>query len=297
MSNDLLPPPTPPTPSTGPGSPDSGPGPTTTSDGMSTGSSVRGPGRTIAIGALSALAAVTVLWGTVTLADLVARSETIETFTRDTAPRLRISTDGAVQVTAGPVDTISIERTIERGLRGPTVGDEVVVTPAGDELVLRGDCPSVVSGWCSVDYAVVVPAGTDVVVDSDAGSVTITGIDGDVIASTSAGSVTAVDLGGTLTLSSEAGRVQGEGLRSSVVDARSSAGSVRLAFEDAPTSVDADSSAGSVEVVVPDDGSVYAVDASTSAGSSRIEVPTDPSAERSVRLRSSAGDVSLRHPS
>jgi hypothetical protein len=265
--------------------------------GPSSTAPVRGPGRTIAIGALSALAAVTVLWGTVSLADLVARSETTESFTRDTAPRLRITTDGAVQVTAGPVDSISVVRTIERGLREPTAGDRVVTTPAGDELVLSGDCPSVVSGWCSVDYAVVVPAGTDVVVDSDAGSVTITGIDGDVTASSSGGSVTAVDLSGTLTLSSQAGSVRGEGLQSSAVSARSSAGSVRLTFDVAPTSVDARSSAGSVEVVVPDDATVYAVDASTSAGSTRIEVPTDPAADRAVRLRSSAGDVTLRHPS
>jgi hypothetical protein len=246
---------------------------------------------------LSALAAVTVLWGTVSAADLVARSEATETFVRDTVPRLRITTDGSVQVSAGPVDSISIERTVERGLREPEFADRVVSTVAGDELVLSGDCPGAVATWCSIDYTVVVPADIEVVVESDAGSVTISGVDGDVAASSSAGSVTAIDLGGTLTLSSSAGRVQGEALRAAEVKASSSAGSVRLVFVDPPTSVDASSSAGTVEVVVPDDGSVYAVDASTSAGSTRIEVPTDPSAGRVLRLRSSAGSVSLRHPS
>lgn len=287
MSNDLLPPPTPspPSPSLEPlGVPER------------TARSGGGVGRTLAVAGLSLLAAVTVAWGVVSAADLVARSETTETFTRETTPRLRIATDGRVQVTGGPVDAISIERTVERGLRAPDVGDQVVVTSTGDELVLSGDCPAFVSSWCSVHYAVVVPADTEVVVDTDAGSVTVTGIDGDVTATTAAGSVSVVDVSGELRLSSSAGPVRGEQLASDTVRARSSAGSVRLLFDVAPTSVDADSSAGSVEVVVPDDDAVYAVEASTSAGSTRIEVPTDPAAERTLLLRSSAGDVSVRHP-
>jgi hypothetical protein len=253
-----------------------------------------GAGRTVAVALLSALAAVTVAWGVVSAADLVARAETTETFTRDVAPRLRIETDGWVQVTAGPVDSISIERTVERGLRAPAVS--AAVTSAGDELVLSGDCPAVVSSWCSVDYTVVVPPDTEVIVDSGSGSITVIGVQGDVTASSSAGSVTVSDLGGVVRLTSSAGAVRGEGLTGTTVRARSDAGSVRLVFDAAPTSVDADSSAGAVEVVVPYDDAVYAVDASTSAGSTRIEVATDPSADRTLRLRSSAGDVSVRHP-
>lgn len=297
MTNDLLPPGSrPPNPNGGAGR---GGNDRDGSGGAGNGAHGRassgGTGRRIAIVSLGAVAAVTVLWGTLSAADLVARSETTETFTRDTVPRLRITTDGQVEVSAGAVDEISIVRTVERGLRDPEFGDRVVTTPAGDELVLSGECPRAVSSWCSVDYAVVVPADTEVVVDADAGSVTVTGIDGDVTASSSAGAVTAIDLGGTLRLSSSAGRVHGEDLRSTDVEASSSAGGVRLVFADPPTSVDADSSAGSVEVVVPDDGAVYAVDASTSAGSTRIAVPTDPSADRTLRLRSDAGNVSVRH--
>ena len=296
MSNDLLPPPGPaPAPSPRPAPSGSDPaGPRTPHGDDQDRAPERGAGRTVAVALLSALAAVTIAWGTVSAADLVARTETTETFTRDVAPRLRIETDGRVQVTAGPVDSVSIERTVERGLRAPEVS--AAVTSAGDELVLSGDCPAVVSSWCSVDYAVVVPANTEVIVDSGSGSITVTGIDGDITASSSSGSVYVVDVSGQLRLSSSAGPVLGEQLASATVRADSSAGSVRLVFDVAPTSVDADSSAGSVELVVPDDSAVYAVDASTSAGSARIEVATDPSADRTLRLRSSAGDVSVRHP-
>lgn len=285
MTTELLPPPSPTVP---PAGPPSAPLPTP---------SGRGPGRAVAIGLLGTAAAVTVAWGTITLADLAAYSETTSTSTADVVDTVRIDTDGTIQVTAGPVTAIQIVRTVDSGLREPTFGTSEISTATGTALELTGDCPELVSVRCSVDYALVVPADTRLDLRSDAGSIVIEGVGGDVQAYTSAGAITALDTSGTLDLRSDAGRVFGDALRSGIVTARSDAGSIRLSFDAAPEQVDAETSAGRVEVAVPDDGTTYAVTASTSAGSTNIDIATDPASTRTIRASSDAGSVTLRYPS
>ena len=300
MTNDLLPPPAAvppsvPLPSAPAGSPRRS----------------AGVGRRIVVGLLSTLAGLTVVWGVVTLVDLAAYREITDTFEVAPAPVLVVETDGDVEVVAGRADApVVLTRTIRRGLRGPTAVERTwsrndrefspVIEPDSDGnwtgVVLQGDCPSVVSIRCAVDYRVTVPPGTTVVVRSNAGAVRISGIEGGVDASSTAGSVLVRDIAGRVVLASDAGYVRGEGLRSAEVDARSSAGSVRLFFETAPDTVDAESGAGRVEVVVPDDGAVYDVDATTDAGSNVVAIATDPESVRSIRAHADAGDVLVRHP-
>ena len=156
----------------------------------------------------------------------------------------------------------------------------------GPERVLLVDC--------SADLRLVVPADVQVLVRADVDGVRLEGLDGPLRAESSAGSVRLVDVGGPVVASSSAGGVRGERLRSTDVEAESSAGAVRLGFDVPPRQVRAGSSAGAVEVVLPAGSGPYAVDASSSAGSTDVDVPTDPSAERRVEARSSAGSVVVR---
>ncbi len=93
-----------------------------------------------------------------------------------------------------------------------------------------------------------------------------------------------------------AGSVGATELRSPAVDAKTSAGSVRVSFLVAPESVRARSDAGSVTVNVPEDATTYHVEADTSAGSTRVRVRTDPTSPRSISASSSAGSVTVDYP-
>ncbi len=265
----------------------------------------------MAVGLLAALAGLTVVWGVVTLVDLAAFRRTTETFSIEAAPVLVVRTDGDVTVSVGePGSDVEVVRVVQHGLRAPEhgartwsrddrPGSPIVAVGADGSwtgVFLTGECPEVVSMRCSVNYSVVVPPETAVVVDSDGGAVRVDGVEGGVDARSSAGSIVVRDVSGRVIVRSEAGYVRGEELRAVDVEARSSAGSVRLFFQVSPETVVAHSSAGRVEVVVPDDGTSYEVDASTEAGSDVVAIATDPDSDRSIRARSEAGDVLVRHP-
>jgi hypothetical protein len=94
-------------------------------------------------------------------------------------------------------------------------------------------------------------------------------------------------------MSSSAGAVRGTRLAVPDVEASSDAGSVRLDLTVEPTRVAAGSSAGAVRVGVPAGRTAYVVDARTSAGSRTVDVPADPASDRTIRVRSSAGSVSV----
>jgi hypothetical protein len=242
---------------------------------------------------ISALVAiVSIAFGAVSLADLLAHSRREQTLSFPVTKVLEVRTDGSVTVRAAAVEHITVVRRIDRGFRHPAYTAGVV----GDRLVLTGSCPVMVNQWCRVSYTVEVPATTTVTVHADAGGVTVTGIDGDLDLSSSAGSVTVTDASGAVRAHSSAGSVTADHLRAADVDASSSAGRVSLSFAVPPSSVVAHSSAGSVEVVVPDDETAYRVDASSSAGSESVDVRTDPASTRTIEVSSSAGSVRIHYP-
>jgi hypothetical protein len=195
---------------------------------------------------------------------------------------------GDVRVTGADVEGIEVVMRLTSGLSSPRVRTEL----RDGTLVLEDDCPGVVFGSCNVDYEVRVPRDVAVLVDSGAGDVEAANLTAGVDLESSAGSVEVRDVSGPqVRLSSSAGDVTGERLAASTVDATSSAGDVDLDFTRAPDRVAADSSAGDVRVLLP--GGAYAVDAETSAGDEDVSVPQDSSSPRTVRVRSSAGDVEV----
>jgi hypothetical protein len=231
----------------------------------------RGPGSGLLLvfGLLLALAAIGS--GTLSLAGLWwLRSDTTTTdLGAASTVRVRQSCGNAT-VTERTGDHVTLTSKRWMTLREPTVK---TTTSSDGTISVSADCHGFVGFSGSVSLRLVVPPGTTLDVDASAGSVHL------------------VSASGPITAHSSAGSVQGEDLKSPSVQASSSAGSVRLSFSTAPTTVDASSSAGSVSVAVPDDGTTYAVDAHTSAGSTRVGIATDPAALRHVRAVSSAGNV------
>lgn len=197
--------------------------------------------------------------------------------------------DGSVHVIGAPVDRITIRARVSDGLRPTRFGHRVV----DDRLEVRASCPGFGSVWCSVDYVIEVPHDTEVRID-DEGGTRIEDVRGPVEV-TSSGSIEVSGLTGLAVLRSENGTVRATGLRSEVIEARSSNGSVRVATEVAPRSVIAASDNGSVEVLVPRTGDRYAVDVSADNGSTTNEVVTDPEAARRITARSGNGSVRVAH--
>ena len=243
--------------------------------------------------ASSVLAAVLLVGTTYQVVDVLAHDEHSHRWVvTDPVATLQVDAggDGSVHVIGAPVDRVTIEARVSDGLRATTFGHRVV----DDRLEVDASCPGFGSVWCGVDYVIQVPHDTVVEIANDEGGTRVEDVRGRVEV-TSSGSIDVSGLSGLVVLRSENGAVRATGLRSEVVEARSSNGSVRVASEVAPRSVIATSDNGSVEVLVPRTGDSYAVDVSSDNGSTTNEVITDPEAIRRITARSDNGSVRVAH--
>jgi Putative adhesin len=231
--------------------------------------------------------------GAVSLLDQAARKTTVQVTSYSGVRALVVDDAGDVRLTSAPAGgELRVRARVTAGLRSP----DRDVEQSDGTLRLSSSCQFLLGGDnCGVEYEIALPPGTNVRVDATAGDVRAEDLRSTVPVEleSSAGDVTAVDvIAPELRLSSSAGDVEATGVRAERVTAESSAGDVTMSLRDAPRSVDADSSAGDVEVVVPDQP--YQVDASSSAGDvDTRRVDTDPDSNRVIRVRSSAGDVTV----
>lgn len=188
-----------------------------------------------------------------------------------------------VQLARGDVQLVPVtDRTtdvvVETTLRWRFIRPESSAerSASGEVASLTGSCPRIVIilGTCAVDYVVQVPSGTQVYVRTDAGTVVAEGLDGWVRIVTSGGDVSATDM------------------RSPEVLVESEGGAVDLEFTTSPSRVDVASEGGAVGIRVPD-GATYDLRTTGSTGVVDAEVPTDREAERTMRIRSGDGTVTI----
>lgn len=188
-----------------------------------------------------------------------------------------------IQLARGDVQLVPVtDRTtdvvVESTLRWRFIRPESTAerNPPSGVANLTGSCPRVVIilGTCSVDYVVQVPSGTQVYVRTDEGTVVAEGLDGWVRIVTSGGAVTATDM------------------RSPEVLVESEGGAVDLGFTSSPSRVDVASAGGEVAVQVPD-GATYDLRTGGTTGELDVTVATDREAERTMRIRSGDGSVTI----
>ncbi|MBG0815973.1 DUF4097 family beta strand repeat-containing protein [Planomonospora sp. ID82291] len=144
----------------------------------------------------------------------------------------------------------------------------------GGTLTLKYDCPSgfgVVS--CSVDYKVEIPKGLRVQIETGAGDITLRSLTGEVEAG------------------SGAGDIEASGLAGKAFVADTGAGDIEAGFTAAPDRVDVETGAGDATVRLPK--GPYRVDVSSGAGDETVKVDKDPSAARTVKVSSGAGDAKV----
>ncbi len=225
----------------------------------------------------SLLAIAALLWGTLSVVNLLAHGERhfTRTFAAAGVTRIDVSTDrGSVRVIASDREDISLSAYVSDGLGGTDHTARV----RGDRLLIDGECTFPVAYWCTASYTLRVPRDVKLVLWTGTGDVSVSGSTADV------------------DLTSDHGSVDASRLRSRYARARSDHGSIRLAFAETPTQVQASSSHGDVTVVVPRTGAAYRVGLSSDFGSTTNDVRTDSTARRTIELSSQHGDVTARYP-
>lgn len=256
----------------------------------------RGPRRVAWIALASVVAVTTLVIGTFSVVNLLAREqETITTVFDDPDVRLiDIELDNGSVTLVGSTDAaITVTTELTHGLRQA----EQDVAVDGDRLVIRESCQGPpFATFCHAEYVLRVPTGVGTTIRSGNGSILVTGIDGPVDASSSNGSVAVSRTSGDVRLRSSNGRVEATAVASAMVEASSRNGRVSLAFAEPPEQVEVDSSNGAVEVVLPETGDAYRVDASSSNGEVDTPVRTDPTSSRTIVAESGNGSVTVRYP-
>ena len=196
---------------------------------------------------------------------------TTETITGPVA-RLEVASDaGTIRVVGADGAEVTVTRSIYRDPVAPTE----TVRHDGDLLHIESQCPVPVQTTpCRIDYEVQVPRGTTVTIAGAAGDLSTSGLTGPQAAKSVSGDVDLAGAGGDTLIAS------------------STSGDIQLGLDVVPRRVEAESVSGGVTVTVPD-GS-YRVDADTVSGDVDIDVPTDPSADASLQLESTSGDIEVR---
>jgi hypothetical protein len=254
----------------------------------------RSPGRRTWLVIGSVIGVATLLWGCFQI--LIAWSYASETEHEVYAQPIRtidVQGTGRVVITGADVDSTEVTTKIRRGLQDT---DHSAVVE-GDRLVLRSDCSSLLTNYCSTDWTITAPRDVSVVVRTDQGRVTVSDVTGTVDLASDNGKVEAIRVPGATKLRSDHGSVVASGSTAATVDAATDHGSVRVEMATAPTSVVARSDHGDVTVVVPTGDDAYVVDASTDNGRRDVGIADDPAATRTITARSDHGDVSVTYPS
>lgn len=238
-----------------------------------------------------------VLVGAVLLA-LSLAANTLATTTTTTATfdgveriELDLGASGDVEVVGADTDRVEVERTV-RSLFG---GTRVAQDQQDATLRVESDCRMrVMSIGCSATYRLTVPHDLAVAGGASNGALDLAAVAGDVDLSTSNGDIVFADGGEAVTLQTSNGRIEVRDTPADRLEVTTSNGDVWVEVTTAPESLVAHTSNGRIDVVLPDEGP-YAVEANTSNGRTEVEVATDPTSSSVVEVRTSNGDVSVRH--
>ena len=281
--------------------------------------SARGPGSRLLLVIGSVLGVLVIAWAALFLVDLVLSTTTTTHESYDAVETVELVADGDVTVSVAE-GGIEVDAIATSGLRSPRYAD----SRHPDLLEIRHECPwwYLMLPRCTGDLDVTVPADTEVLVHTSNGDIVARGVAGNVNLSTSNGRITAQEIGGPLAARSSNGRVEvrDAGDRADLTtsngdisvagvdgdavvdtsngditistvggDATAETSNGRIEIDGVAGDVEAESSNGSISVT--GDGEAVALTIETSNGEQIIEGPTDPGADRSVRMRSSNGDV------
>jgi hypothetical protein len=211
---------------------------------------------------------------------------------QEEGPISRIELDldaGAVELTAVP-DLAGANGTISS--RWTDVAPEIVHYVEKGVLHVIARCAESAIA-CRVDVTAQVPATSNVGVDTRRGAVTVTGVQGDVEVNTGDGDLQLDNDDGSLVVDTRNGDISGEGLTSTLVDARTGQGDIDLELLSMPLRIDARTDDGDVTIAVP--AGAYRVEADAANGDVSLSemVKEDAAAKNVIVAETQHGDVDI----
>jgi DUF4097 and DUF4098 domain-containing protein YvlB len=197
---------------------------------------------------------------------------------------------GRVEITPGVANEAKVDRRRRYIVGAPVVSETFV----DGVLRLSGECESLVTLGCKVDFRVEIPAAVPVRIRTDTGSVAVTEMTGMVEVDTGAGGIRLNGTKGPVHASTSAGNIDGVDLVATFLDARTDAGRIRLSFAEPSSRVDLRTGAGNIDLALPASGGGYRVATETGAGKVDVGVDNDPAANRAVTATTGAGNIRIR---
>ncbi|MFB6719490.1 DUF4097 domain-containing protein [Kribbella sp. NPDC056345] len=195
----------------------------------------------------------------------------------------------SVEIRPGDGDELKVDRQFERN----ALGSDPTDTFKDGKLQLKETNCGFLSFGCKTAYVLTVPRDVKLTVKSTSGPIKVSGMTADTELKTSSGDIEVHDVAGTLRMESSSGGIDADGLSASTVTTKSSSGSAEVVFATAPLSVDAKSSSGDVTVRIPSGPETYHLETDTSSGDNEPEIRQDPSATRTIKVKTSSGDIDL----
>ena len=189
------------------------------------------------------------------------------------------------------------------------VAPEVNSRIAGGTLLVESSCPTT-ARQCSVDYEITVPPGIDVDVLSEAGDVTVRGIEGFVDLVTRFGDVNLIEtsgyvrvdattgnisltgISGRFNTTTTSGTIDGVELSAPTGEAVGAKDPVTLSFDRQPDLLEAYAASGTIEIEVPT--GEYDVDVTSRRGALDVQGLTNTSNSGSVLIaNTTTGDIKI----
>lgn len=210
--------------------------------------------------------------------------------------RIELDLDGGnITLSPGTSSAVNIDRTLSWNNTKPTVTERW----DGKTLRISSRCAKQEQN-CATDYRIGAPAGVTVTAKTDAGDISTRGINGAQELRSSAGDLTIEGSQGRLNLFTDSGQINGTGLHSGQVEAKTNAGKVNLTLAVVPDSLTAKSSAGNIDLQVPRAGggaSGYNVQARTNAGRKQVNVDSAADGKHRIVAETDSGDIQVRYAS
>jgi hypothetical protein len=205
---------------------------------------------------------------------------------------LRIDGGSAeVEVRAGDGSDVKVERQFERNVFGSDPKEKY----DNGKLELNDSGCGFLSFGCKTSYILTVPENVQLTLKSSSGDIRVSGLTAGADLKSSSGSIEVQDVAGSLRLESSSGDLEAQDLRASTVSTESSSGSADLDFAVAPLSVDSKASSGDVSIRIPSGPESYKVDTDTSSGDESANVKVDPTSTRTIKAKTSSGDVTVEY--
>lgn len=248
------------------------------------------PLRHIAFAGGGFVALVLVLFCAVGLLDQLSQrtEESVRTFADVERVELDLSS-GEVELVPARGKEMVVREKRHSGLVSPSSSRSF----DGRTLKLDGGCDVFVVLNCKVDYRIEVPRGTTVDVQGFAGSITARDIRGSLHIDNKAGDVRAINVRGPrIEVRTRAGDAEVRDVVGRYVSVETAAGDADARLLRPARDLRVETHAGDATVVVPDVG--YRIDADSNAGDTNVKVRRNDLSKRTLRVRTKAGDASIR---